>query len=315
MIGWRSRRQPFALAIAFPIAFPSAFGDPILDDPQQVPNEPGPAPRTPPESPPGLREQLAATIAAGLRIGRAHVALARAEFAGILAEGQRVGILAGIAAALVLFVLLLVPVGGTLFVGEWLFGSIGWGLLLGSELAIGAAVLLVLNALYVPADLMTRRLVIALLAGIAVAVVLAFNLPHQAFTTIGSSALTSIDPGPRPLVVGLLVGAGIGAIVGLVLGIVGRRGIGGTIGAAIGLAVLLLIVGALVAIDYSPAVTVAIGLAVMLAVWPALVAIDTRRRGVDLDKLKSRFYPRLTVETTKETIEWLQTQRPLGPKS
>ncbi|MFI5200446.1 MAG: hypothetical protein ACHQXL_08755 [Candidatus Limnocylindrales bacterium] len=175
--------------------------------------------------------------------------------------------------------------------------------------------LLVLNALYVPADRIVKRLAIALVAGIAIAVILAFNLPHQAFTTIGNSILSSIDASVRPLVMGLLVGAGVGAIVGLVLGIVGRRGIGGTIGSVLGMAVLFLIVGALLSIDYSPNVTIALGLAVMLAVWPTLVALDTRRRGIDLEELKNRFYPRLTVETTKETIEWLQTQRPLGPKS
>jgi hypothetical protein len=62
-------------------------------------------------------------------------------------------------------------------------------------------------------------------------------------------------------------------------------------------------------------VAIALGLALALALWPSLVAIDTYRRGIDLEALKNRFYPRLTVETTKETIEWARKQRPLGPKS
>ena len=85
--------------------------------------------------------------------------------------------------------------------------------------------------------------------------------------------------------------------------------------AAIGLAILGLLVGAIVAIDFSLAVAIALGLAVALALWPALVGIDTYRRGLDIDGLKKRFYPRLTIETTKETIEWVRKQRPLGPKS
>ena len=76
-----------------------------------------------------------------------------------------------------------------------------------------------------------------------------------------------------------------------------------------------LVIGAIVAINFSLHVAVAIGLALALALWPALVAIDTYRRGIDIEALKNRFYPRLTVETTKETIEWVRKQTPLGPKS
>jgi len=169
--------------------------------------------------------------------------------------------------------------------------------------------------LYVPSATIVGRFALALLVGVVVTVVLALDLPHQAFASIGASAFPSMDPGPRPLVVGLLIGAGVGLVLGIVLGLVGRRGAKGTVGLAVGLAILGLIIGALVAIDYSLAVTIALGLAVMLALWPALVALDVKRDGIDIEELKNRFYPRLTIETTKETIEWVQKQRPLGPKS
>jgi hypothetical protein len=253
-------------------------------------------------------------VAAAVRVGRAHVSLAQAEFGEILAEGKRVGILAGIAFGLLLFVGMLLPIGLTLFVGEWLFGSIGWGVLLGTELTIGGAIVLVFAALYVPGPRIAGRLLVALLVGIVVAVLLVLDLPHRAFTSLGASVVPSIDPGPRPLVVGLAIGALIGAILGILVGL-GRRLGGATVGAAIGLAIVGLIVGAIVSIDYSAAVAVALGLALALALWPALVGIDTYRRGIDLEALKNRFYPRLTVETTKETIEWVRKQRPLGPKS
>lgn len=290
-------------------------GESILDDPKRAPNEPSPAPGVSGRAPKGVREQATATVAAGLRVGRAHLALARAEFGQILAEGQRVAILAGLAAGLVLFAGLLFPIGLTLFLGEWLFGSIGWGLLLGTELAIGGAVVLAFAALYVPGSRIAGRLLIALVVGVVVAVLLALDLPHRAFVSLGTSIVPSIDPGPRPLIVGLVVGAVIGALAGLLAGLAGRRAAGATVGAAIGLAILGLLIGALVAIDYSPAVAIALGLAVALALWPALVGIDTWRRGIDVAALKNRFYPRLTVETTKETIEWVRKQRPLGPKS
>ncbi|MGH2465946.1 MAG: hypothetical protein ACRDGI_10840 [Candidatus Limnocylindrales bacterium] len=285
----------------------SRAGDPILDDPTAPPDAA--------RAPEGLREQLSATIAAAVRIGRAHVALARAELGEVASEGKRVGLLAGIALGLLFFAGLLLPVGLTLFLGEWLFGSIGWGLLLGLELAIGGAVILVLAALYVPGQRIAAQLLVAVVVGIVVAVLLAVDLPNRAFTSLGASTLPSMDPGPRPLVVGLVVGLIVGAVVGIVVGLVRRFGIGGTVGSAIGLAILGLLIGAIVAIDFSLRVAVALGLAVALALWPALVAIDTYRRGLDIDGLKKRFYPRLTIETTKETIEWVRKQRPLGPKS
>ena len=258
---------------------------------------------------------MKATVEAAIQVGRAHIALARAELGEIAGEGMRVGILAGIALGLLLFAGLLLPIGLTLFLGEWLFGSIGWGVLLGSELAIGGAIVLVFAALYVPGRRIGAQLLVAVLVGLVVAVLLGLDLPHQAFSSIGTSAFKSVDPGPRPLIVGLLVGAIAGAVVGLILGLVRRAGGGGTLAAAIGLALVGLLVGAVGAIDFHWHVAIALGLAVALALWPALVGIDTYRRGIDVEGLKNRFYPRLTIETTKETIAWVRKQRPLGPRS
>jgi hypothetical protein len=277
-------------------------------------------PKAPPEdsaktAPKGIREQLSATIEAAVRIGRAHLALARAELGEIASEGKRVGILAGIAFGFLFFAGLLVPVGMTLFLGEWIFGSIGWGVLLGGELAIGGAIVLVFAGLYVPAQRIAAQLLIALIAGIVLAVLLALDLPHRAFTSLGASLLPAVQPGPRPLIVGILVGAIVGAVIGIVIGLARRAGAGGTVAAAIGLAILGVLVGVILSIDYSLAVAIALGLTLALALWPALVGADTYRRGIDFEALKNRFYPRLTIETTKETIEWVRKQRPLGPKS
>jgi hypothetical protein len=301
-------------------AHPNCAGEPILDDPyaaQSAPKDPAKDPAWEPAAaaPNGIREQLSATIEAALRVGRAHLSLARAELGEIASEGKRVGILAGIAFGCLFFAGLLVPVGLTLFLGEWLFGSIGWGVLLGGELSIGGAIVLVFAGLYVPGQRIAARLLIALFAGVVLAVLLALDLPHRAFTSLGVSLLASLDPGPRPLVVGVLVGALAGAIIGLIIGLARRLGGGGTVGAVIGLAIVGLLIGAIVAIDYSLPVAIALGLALALALWPALVGVDTYRRGIDFEVLKNRFYPRLTIETTKETIEWVRKQRPLGPKS
>lgn len=280
------------------------------------PNPAGARAKRPPRpKKPGLREEFRATIAAGIRIGRAHLALARAELDSILDEGKRFGSLAGVAVALVLFALVLFSVGFILFLGEWLFGSIGWGVLLGTEAAVGGAVLLIAAALYVPSDVLVGRFILSFGLGLLVFVVLGLDLFHRAFGAIGDSVLPTVDPANRPLVVGVLVGAAAGAIVGLLLSLARWRGFKALFGLVIGLAVLGLLIGALLAIDYGLAVTIAFGLAVWLALWPAMVGRDIQLTGINVEGLKNRFYPRLTVETTKETIEWIQQQRPLGPKS
>ena len=46
-----------------------------------------------------------------------------------------------------------------------------------------------------------------------------------------------------------------------------------------------------------------------------LLGIAAFRNGIDTEALKNRFYPNVTIETTKETIEWVRAQTPLGPKS
>src|SRR5471030_1475781 len=96
-------------------AHPNCAGEPILDDPyaaQSAPKDPAKDPAG--AAPNGIREQLSATIEAALRVGRAHLSLARAELGEIASEGKRVGILAGIAFGCLFFAGLLVPVGLTL---------------------------------------------------------------------------------------------------------------------------------------------------------------------------------------------------------
>ena len=46
-----------------------------------------------------------------------------------------------------------------------------------------------------------------------------------------------------------------------------------------------------------------------------LAAREVAFRGIDTDDLKSRYWPQETIDTTKETIEWVREQAPLGPKS
>ena len=42
------------------------------------------------------------------------------------------------------------------------------------------------------------------------------------------------------------------------------------------------------------------------------MAIDVSRTGIDVEALKARFTPTQTIETSKETLEWLQKRMPPG---
>ena len=42
------------------------------------------------------------------------------------------------------------------------------------------------------------------------------------------------------------------------------------------------------------------------------MAADVARTGVDVEALKARFIPIQTIETGKETLEWLQKRMPPG---
>ena len=71
-------------------------------------------------------------------------------------------------------------------------------------------------------------------------------------------------------------------------------------------------VGAFTAITFGWQVSVGIGIAAGYLTWIALMAIDIARTGVDIDVLKARFTPTQTIETSKETLEWLQKRMPPG---
>jgi hypothetical protein len=264
--------------------------------------------------PPGLRAQLGTTRAAAKRLFMAHVSLAQAEFSEIAAEIKRFAIAAGIAFGALLFAGTLVVIGGALFLGEWLFGSMGWGILHGLEFAVAASVVAVLAVL----GASRRELSVSWVAGFAVTLIvgIAFglDLANQGWARLGDSAFTGLEPGVRPLVTAVAVTAAVFAVLGLILGL-RAAGLGGAIGGAIGGGLLGAIAGAFSAIHWGAQAGVAFGIAVGLAVWPIVLAAVVLRRGIDFTAIKNRFIPDETIRTTRETIEWMRQQAPLGPKS
>jgi O-antigen/teichoic acid export membrane protein len=146
-----------------------------------------------------------------------------------------------------------------------------------------------------------------------VGVVLALDLTHRGWSSLGDSVLPSLDPAWRATAIAVIVLAIVGSILGLIGGF--RRGGGTAIGSAIGLAILGAIVGAITAISIPLQVGAALGVLVALIVWPALTGIGVARRGIDGEALKAKFTPDETIDETKETIEWVRARLPLAPKS
>lgn len=279
----------------------------------------------------GLRSDFAATRAAFFRLVAAHVELARTELEEILAEAKRVAALLAGAFFLVLMAALLFFVGSTLFVGEWLFGSMGWGILHGLELMLTVSLVLTLAAMGIPGGRMGRLLVPAIVVGGAVAILAGSGLPNRAWDQLGAEFTSrfaiSMDEATRPLLVGVVTLGVMGGVLGIILGFAGGRGFGRRIrGGLRGLrsgAVLGGAIGVLSAITFghsphSPAnwhVGIALGIAIGLAAWAVLVAMMAMRHGIDAEAFGRRFYPSATIDTTRETIEWVRERLPLKPKS
>jgi hypothetical protein len=260
--------------------------------------------------PPGLRSSIRSTRDAAFRLARAHIDLARAEFSAIADEIKKVVVLAGVAIGVVLFAVVLFVVGTSLFLAEWLLGSMGWGVLHGILLFVAIAIACTIAAVGVDGGRIGRSLIVGVLIAIAVGLLMAFALPNRAYTSLGESTLPGIEPGVRPLVVGMIA---LG-VIGVVLGIVSAAR-GGGVGALIGFLVAAILIGAISAANLGIQVGVGIGITVGYLVWIALMVVDVMRTGVDIEAMKARFTPTQTIETSKETLAWLQSKMPPGTGS
>jgi hypothetical protein len=243
-------------------------------------------------------------------LAKAHVELAKAEASEIGAEGGRLAGLTAAAVALVLLAALLAVIGTALFIGDWIYGSIGWGVVHGVLAFLSIAVALVLLAVRVDAVRIGRALFIAVVLGVITGVVLGLGLINQAYATIGSSLGIAVDPAVRPLVVGL----GLGAMVGLIVGIVSavRASQPSWFLAIAGGIVFGALIGAFTSITFGPQVSAAIGTTVAYLIWVGLMGLDVYRTGIDQEALKARYTPTMTIETSKETLEWLKQRTRRG---
>lgn len=263
--------------------------------------------------PPGLRAQLGTSFAAGKRLLQAHIDLGKAELADIVDEVKRMVALIGAAVGVLVIAGFLLLIGGVLFLGEWLFGSIGWGVLLGFLLLADLALVLVLMALDVKGSRIGSAFAIAAVLGIVVGVVLGLNLTHRGWTALGDQVAAQYNPDTRTVLLALGVSAAVLGVLGFLARI--RNGIGAGIGGLLVGAVLGVVIGGVTVIDIPVQVGAAIGVLVTLVAWPILAGRDVMRTGVDGDAIAEKFKPTATMELTKETIEWVRARMPLVPKS
>ena len=283
------------------------------DEPTNPDGAASPASRPDAGDPPGLRAQLGNTFGAGKRLVRAHIDLGKAELGDIVGEVKRMVALIGMAIGVLVLAGMLLGIGGILFLGEWLFGSIGWGVLLGTLLLVDIAVIAVLMALNVKGGRLGSSFVIAGVVGSAIGLVLGFDLPHRGWEALGATVAPQINAAERTVNIAVLGSAAVLGILGFLLGI--RSGIKAALGMLIALAILGALIGWLTSGTVAIQVGAALGVLVALILWPILAAREVLSTGVDGEALMAKFTPSETIGLTKETIEWVRARTPLVPKS
>jgi hypothetical protein len=247
-----------------------------------------------------------------VRLVVAHIDLAKAEASQIGGQVAQAAALVAIAIVLAIGAVTLLVLGTSLFLGEWLLGSMGWGIVNGMEASLAVAMTCVLVALGISARRLVRALAIGIVAGVVVGLVLGFNLPNHLYAAVREATGVAVDPASAPLIAGAVLIGLIGLIAGIILAARRPASASTRVGIVLGLTLLGAALGAFTAITFNPQVAAGIGITVGYAVWMVVMAMDVARTGIDTEALKRRFTPTQTIETSKETLEWLQRRMPPG---
>jgi len=254
--------------------------------------------------PSSLMGQFGMTKSSFQRLVNAHIDLLKAELSDI--AGQ-VAVLAGMGFVALVFAFLTFStlyIGGFLFLGEWLFGSMGWGLAHGVLFGIVIIVNLVFGILGASGMRLAAAFIVALVVLFTVGVLCGSNVGY----TLASNASSSFAPPlGAPGVVALIAGIVFGAILFTLLlaRIAGRNGAiaGFFLGAILGALLGWLIAGA--PWTWQPAF--GFGITVALLAWIILIVVFAMP-GLDPAAKFSKLYPRQSVESFDETRAFLEEQ-------
>lgn len=204
---------------------------------------------------------------------------------------------------LALLLLNMLFVGGFLFLGEWLFGSMGWGLAHGVLLPLALIVVVAMLMLGASRGPVIASLVVAVLVAIVLAVVLALNVIHNTATYFGQQLAAPLN---SPEAVGAIAGAVIvGLILLLALWRVGGAGAGGA--GLVGGAVVGALLGFMLASPWTAPPAAGFAITVGLVTWPVVLLLLA---GPSLDPAErfGRLKPSTTIETANETKAWLENE-------
>jgi MFS family permease len=279
--------------------------DQLPPNPADSSSNPAPLTNPPPdEGPTSLAGQFGRTRDSFRGLVTAHIDLFKAEMGEILDLVKVLGTLAGLMLAMALLVMVMLYVGGFLFLGEWLFGSIGWGF--GQGLVFGIALIVNLALAFVGASAgrLAAAFLLAFFIAVGIALLCGSNIVYTATSGVSGSLAPPLGtPGVVALLAGIIVGAILFTLLFSIMA--GRKGaIGGFfLGAFLGAFVGWLIGGA--PWTWQPAVGFAILIA--LIAWPILAAVLVIPT-LDMEARFGRLKPQQSIDAANETREWLEEQ-------
>ncbi len=239
-----------------------------------------------------------------MRLLTAHRDLLRAELA---VTGREIGIVIGLAVAalaLSLLAVALLYVGTWLFLGEWLFGSIGWGVLHGTLFTAGMVAPIGLNLAGGWTGAVVRGAAAGVIVTVGLSLLFGINLARNAAVAAGEQleAGLVLEPAVLPTLAGLVAG---GLTVGLVLFLRGLRA-GGAIGWLIGGVLLGGLVGLVlgsITFDWKGAVAVALTFG--LLTWIGVPVYLAVKRGFDPAARYDPLVPRESIASLGHTRTFL----------
>ncbi len=255
--------------------------------------------------------------AAFMRLVDAHVTLLRAEL-GI--AGRELGIILALgvgAFALAVLVGILLYVGTFLFLGEWLFGSMGWGIIHGTLLTVAFIGAIAIELAGGSVRMYAIGALIGLVVTIVVSILLLSNVGNESAEWVARVTQDSLATGSLPFGdewLATLAGLAIGALVGLVVALGVAWRVGRSKVPLVPVLVLGLLAGGLIgaiyastryeAVDGVLGLSIALGLLTWLVVGAALAA----RAGFDTQARYARLVPRESIAAFELTKDFLLEQ-------
>ena len=264
-----------------------------------------------------MGEAIGGVRAAFMRMLDAHVALLRAE---LEITGRELGVIAGLAFGalfIAILALILLYVGSFLFFGELLFGSMGWGIIHGTLIAVAFIGFVGINLAGGDVTRYGWGALVGLVVAVVLAAIMLSNVSNEGGESLRSLIVEEFQTESLPFgdewlvfLTGLLVGALVGLIVGLI--VVWRTDLSGSARSQV--IALITLVGAIALGILFPtrydATDGVLGLVIMvgLITWIIAGIVLAARAGFDPEARYADLVPRESIESFKKTKEFMQKE-------